>query len=489
MPDGCEANWAKTATGVRRIDQSVCPSFCYRISVTNCGTAILSNVTVLDNKVSLVDQSIPTTLAVGEGFSLIVSNVTWCKTTTNSVTATAQSTASGESTSATDSAVAVVKDAGIDCLKMVVSTEALDRDPADNYLLLPSDDLAHTVTFAVRVANIGDVDLTNVVVNDPMLEQIGCQPPAPFSLAAGSVTIFELCSVQLTCAQLPLTNTVFISAAIDRGTNNLCVYDAAHGTNVTVGTHCDAIVACEAPGGCRTTGGGRQEKDKTFPRVRYVTHGGQVGAPVGNETGFDPDSRCIQGEWEHVRHIQGGLRGNFHAHTFDSLMCACLACDGGPGDKVGRLCNPNDRACGPEPRPAGANKMAFSGVGDYTLTNGRRTPRTVLFRVDIEDRGEPGGSHPKGGTPPPDRYRIRIWVLTQEELALLNSPDRLFTMRQAVAASKANTPLKDGALKVDGVTPVDLGAAAFGVRAPDIDDGGELDRGNRQIHPSIKSCP
>jgi hypothetical protein len=32
------------------------------------------------------------------------------------------------------------------------------------------------------------------------------------------------------------------------------------------------------------------------------------------------------------------------------------------------------------------------------------------------------------------------------------------------------------------------GAPAFGVRAPDIDDGGELDRGNYQIHPSIMSC-
>jgi hypothetical protein len=28
----------------------------------------------------------------------------------------------------------------------------------------------------------------------------------------------------------------------------------------------------------------------------------------------------------------------------------------------------------------------------------------------------------------------------------------------------------------------------FGIRPPDIDDGGELERGNHQIHPSIKSC-
>jgi uncharacterized repeat protein (TIGR01451 family) len=486
--DGCESTWAKTATGVRRVDQSICPSFCYRISVTNCGTAALTNVTVLDNKVSLNGQAIPSTLAVGEGFSLIVSNVTFCKTTTNTVTATGQSATSGQTASANDSAIAYVKDAAIDCLKMVISTDGIDADPADNYLLLPGGDAPHVVTFAVRVSNIGDVDLTNVVINDAMLELAGCQPPAPFSLAAGASTTIELCSVQLTCANLPLTNVVNITADVDRGTNNLCVYDAIRGTNVSVSTSCDAVVACQAPEGCRTTGGGRQEKEKTFPRVRYVTHGGQVGASLGVETHFSPDSKCIKGEWEHVRHIQGGLRGNFHARTFDSLMCACLTCEGAIANKVGRLCNPNDRACGPEPRPAGANKLTFSGVGDYTLTNGRRTPRTVVFRVDIEDRSEPGGSHPKGGTLPADRYRIRMWILTQSELALLNSPDRLLAFREAVAASETNTPLKDGALKADGVTPVDLGAAAFGVRAPDIDDGGELDRGNRQIHPSLKAC-
>jgi len=33
-----------------------------------------------------------------------------------------------------------------------------------------------------------------------------------------------------------------------------------------------------------------------------------------------------------------------------------------------------------------------------------------------------------------------------------------------------------------------LTAATFGVRAPDIDDGGELERGDHQIHRAIKNC-
>jgi hypothetical protein len=108
-----------------------------------------------------------------------------------------------------------------------------------------------------------------------------------------------------------------------------------------------------------------------------------------------------------------------------------------------------------------------------------------LFRVDIEDRSEPGGSHPKGGKDPADRYRIRIWVLSNQELALLRGAglgdDKyLKGFRNAISAC-------NGIDVVDGAT-VPNGAAAFGVRAPDIDDGGELERGNHQIHPAIKNC-
>src|SRR5262249_51915727 len=84
-------------------------------------------------------------------------------------------------------------------------------------------------------------------------------------------------------------------------------------------------------------GGGRQDLSdplgSTCPAdVRYVTHGGQVGAPVGNKVcSIDtslPDywlgNPCIHGRWTHVRHQQGGGEGNFHARFFDTLDCACL---------------------------------------------------------------------------------------------------------------------------------------------------------------------
>src|SRR5439155_31345 len=195
--------------------------------------------------------------------------------------------------------------------------------------------------------------------------------------------------------------------------------------------------------GCRVTGGGTVDAcgpgnsgcdpstpgscapDTCASPALNATHGGQVGAPIGVATPFTPDSACIAGEWTHVRHIRPRLFGNFHARSFDSLECACLPCPENPDAQgvVGALCNPGDRICGPEPRRAPANKICFSGPGNYALTNGKRAKRSVVFRVDVEDRSEPGGTN---GPPPPDRYRMRIWFVDPDSSAGLD-------LRRAVA--------------------------------------------------------
>jgi hypothetical protein len=272
---------------------------------------------------------------------------------------------------------------------------------------------------------------------------------------------------------------------------------------------------CETPG-CRTTGGGKQPRSDTCPRVRYVTHGGQVGAPygaasapvltncdTGEGTGFN--NPCIRGQYQHVRHIKGGLKGVFHAssagnqHDFDSLQCACLPCgtedhinhpspaEGchpddreyiNPGNVTDGLCNHTDprSVCGPEPRPAPANKIAFSGVADYAMTKGKKAPQSVVFRVDLEDRSEPGGKHPRGGKAPPDRYRMRMWFITGDP----DSPENR-RLREAVAVKDATDERVGTA--VGGFQPGKM-CDGSDIPTPDIDDGGDLDRGNRQIHPN-----
>ncbi len=74
-------------------------------------------------------------------------------------------------------------------------------------------------------------------------------------------------------------------------------------------------------------------------------------------------------------------------------------------------------------------------------------------------------------------------MLSDAELAELNgggADKYLINFRNAISAC-------NGINVRDGVD-VPNGTAVFGERAPDIDDGGELERGNHQIHPSIKAC-
>jgi hypothetical protein len=146
----------------------------------------------------------------------------------------------------------------------------------------------------------------------------------------------------------------------------------------------------------------------------------------------------------------------------------------GENPVVDGVCNPDDRknGCGPMPRPAPANKICFSGQADYTLSKGKKTEQ-VVFRVDIEDRSEPGGGHPGGAVAPPDRYRIRMWFLGRPET---DTQAEVLALRCAVACDSNHVTTEVVATSL----------------APDIDDGGDLDRGNHQIHPvtgANGNCP
>ena len=291
------------------------------------------------------------------------------------------------------------------------------------------------------MVNNGDADLTFVGLSSPTLTALGCWLPEGeiTVLPKHEVTQYVLCTRIFNCASnLPFTARVTVTGVVYPA--GACSTDLS-GATITVSNSCDTAVECTAPGACRVTGGGRQ--DHTWPAVNFMTHGGQVGAPVGS-AGFDPDSPCIHGNWEVVRHGNQGNKGNFHAKSFDSLLCACLACpqDPGSGFVIGGLCNPGARTCGPEPRKAPANKICFSGVGDFAESTGGRAARSVLFRVDVEDRSEPGNSHAGGGTAPADRHRIRIWILTDAEKVRLDNPsDRLLDFRRAIACTPGTTAL------------------------------------------------
>jgi hypothetical protein len=199
--------------------------------------------------------------------------------------------------------------------------------------------------------------------------------------------------------------------------------------------------------GCRITGGGVAPDGAVdlgeFADITTARFGGQVGAPCGCIGCWD-DFNSVQGEWTHNRKDR---IGRFHASDYNSLVCQL------------------DDGEGPEPRPAPANKACWSGIGDFNPTKGRKEVR-VAFRVEVEDRGEPGAGKNAGAQD--DVYRIRIWV---------------------PIPSSNETP-EGLAMDACCENPEPVGKAA---RQPDIDDGGNLIHGNIQIHPQIAShtdvCP
>jgi len=196
---------------------------------------------------------------------------------------------------------------------------------------------------------------------------------------------------------------------------------------------CDANGNCnqqfqnDCGGGCRITGGG-QLRDFGSSDVDHSTFGGQVGAPCGC-IGCSDEFGHVQGNWQYDRK---GHNGSLHAKDYNSLVCGC------DGRLTGQVCDGD----GPAPPQAPANMACFSGVADFTPTNGKKTT-DVAFRVEVEDRGEPGSN---------DKYRIRIWIPTGAETAAALSKQVCCTV------------------------------GAPGIRAPDIDDGSTLAGGNIQIH-------
>jgi hypothetical protein len=371
-------------------------------------------------------------------------------------------------------------------------------------------------------------------------------PYADFALAPGASTNIS-CDLTLdaTVCPGPQTVTANVTGTATAELNPGVCLAGGPGTAINVTTtSCSGTIRCLTPVTCRTTGGGTlyncdTNQDCTlittvlYPLVSpnglvldHVSHGGQLGAPFSrencNQLLSDP---CIRGEWEHNRHYQGKghprdtFASTFHSAgtnaaakpLFDTLLCACLGCctaDGTPKPGVigdfhpngkFRFCNPDDhKICGPEPRPAPANALIFSGIGNvsHVTDTGNTKPATwVVYRVYIEDRSEPGGFHPKGSVDPADIYVFQAW---DTGIAVTKKPDA-GSLIGATSPLLGDLNLFRSTLSADscaflrgisetgdcpaGSLPV---PCILGVSATVVDEGALRD-GNRQIHPSTSA--
>jgi hypothetical protein len=280
-----------------------------------------------------------------------------------------------------------------------------------------------------------------------------CQTTSTVTCSDGNACTTESCNTSTGQCQTTSTTTC----------------DACHECNTTSGT-CDLRnpqpPEC-VPSGCRITAGGiipqsdgtTTVDDTKLADTNHDTFGGQVGAPCGCIGCFDEVGH-IQGNWETSRKNR---RGAFLAKEFTSLVCGCEDLAGNPVPNFdGITCG--DREIGPTPPEAPANVACWSGVGAYNESNGRRTI-AVGFRVEVEDRGEPGTGKNADNTD--DLYHLQIWIPQQGETAL--------GLAELACCQNPDPETAIG-------------------RPADVDDGNNhIIHGNIQIHDQIKShigeCP
>jgi hypothetical protein len=259
-----------------------------------------------------------------------VSGIKHCTGVTNTVTASGVGASSGIPVSTNDTAAVNIKSIDVECDATV---------NGEHNLVVTCDTSTHFITNAVQICNVGDLPiLARIDASSLFLPPFGCTnwQNVVLPLNPGQCTNIDLCIDAFVCPSTcgqAFSNLVHVIAVVDTSKTNVCVYTRNPSNQVvqiTASSRCEATVTCKPPNACRVTGGGRQDDPIVFPAdVRYVTHGGQVGAPVGNKIctvteDFYLGNPCIHGRWTHVRHQQGGLRGNFHARYYDTLDCACL---------------------------------------------------------------------------------------------------------------------------------------------------------------------
>ncbi|MBI3833811.1 MAG: DUF4215 domain-containing protein [Planctomycetes bacterium] len=396
------------------------------------------------------------------------------------------------------------------CSVTIAKTVAPDEDcngiPDSAFVDDVTVDKIECVIYKVCITNAGGADAQSLNASDVTLNDSHIGITNALHLDFGT-----LAPGQTACKEIPST-----TIPADSCPNGQCICQDVEGKNTASvsnvicaasnaqaclqsGSKCsdDANVGCS--GGCRITAGRTNRTDGSInggvqgPRGQG---GGQVGAPCGCTGCFttgDPQAddafEHIQGNWQYDRKYPGATQfkqGTFHAKQFNSLICGCCSEDlpnctngtpqttdagicfrqGATSDPLnGKICG--DRTTGPLPRPAAANIICFSGIGDWTDTNGHKNVK-VAFRVEAEDRGEP--STGKNSDDTCDYHRIRIWVPKIGEDA-------------AVLADQACC-----------TTALDSNLNVPGIRRPDIDDGGNLIHGNIQIHPETPNsnngrCP
>jgi hypothetical protein len=550
LPGNTCGTFAKTATGVKdgNVCPAFCYRFTISNPSTSVPLVLTSviDATVGGASVDLTSQfNAGGPIAPGGSRTISVSPRTHCVNTTNIVTAICTDP-DGTQHTVRDTNIVTVLNINLDCVDLLlhssIDTDGISQgeingdgsiDPADNnHVELPANTVDAPITLTLTLRNTGTATITvDQLLNLPAglfdcATGLPIDPTTlvPFDIAPGASTTIVLGCVNVSC---PPGASFSISAHGVASTQNdtLCVYNAQGERIGDTSDACPASVTCGVEAACRVTGGGVllpgtvdnsciavnttifPSADATHRAVRKITHGGQLGAPFAHmDCGAILGNKCIRGQWSHTRHYEG--QGNprdvidmtFHSTTpkgiYDSLFCACLGCcdDGafippsaGGKFKKFEICNPDDhKICGPQPRPAPANAIIWSGVGKMTPesdngANGRNA-EWVIFRIYIEDRSEPGGAKPGGAVEPADIYCFQAW---KTGIKVSKRPDYNTVWADfRRALGEANCAFVQSLEGSNPAVPIGtLPSPTVNGMTADIQDCGPMSTGNHQIHP------
>jgi hypothetical protein len=238
------SGYADSATGYLG-DEA--PTFCYSITITNCGQLALNNVTVVDNVLGDLSAYFVDTLGVGASETKYFA-ASHTNTTINTVEADAIADVTEQPVHAEDTATATVVPASVSCSTRVTSEADLDGNPMNNVVILPNDSGTYDVTFCTTVTS-GQAPLYNVTLSNTYATDCNV---APFDMAANTSTTI-CCRVELSCEQLEglaLTNAVSVTAEVGD-----CGRDT-QGSRITVSSDdtCVMIVDCQRVCITRTPG-------------------------------------------------------------------------------------------------------------------------------------------------------------------------------------------------------------------------------------------
>lgn len=251
QPNDTCGTFDKVATGVQGLEA---PAFCYQITVLNCGTIALTNVSVIDDHLGDVSRNFfpdpNAQFAPGDSLTRYY-KLASAANTTNSVFVLGHTPGDTGTTSASDSAVALVNSASLNCTVTLTSSCDLDGSTNDNHVLLPGCGAPCAVAVNVQVCNTGQAGLTGVTLVSPSLVAMGCALPVPFDLPVGACVTVQ-CATNLTCPGGPLVLDVLATGTI-ASTLGQCANNT-NGSPIGVAAAATGTIECSPNGGASLCG-------------------------------------------------------------------------------------------------------------------------------------------------------------------------------------------------------------------------------------------